>query len=68
MTDTFDFIVVGGGSSGCIVAAELARDGVLPQDADIASAEELLDTLEELDDVQNVFTNAEIDEELIDRL
>ncbi len=28
----------------------------------------LLDTLEELDDVQNVFTNAEIDEELIDRL
>ena len=28
----------------------------------------LLDTLEELDDVQNVFTNAEIDQELIDRL
>jgi choline dehydrogenase len=27
MTDTFDYIVVGGGSSGCIVAAELARDG-----------------------------------------
>jgi hypothetical protein len=28
------------------LVSELARDGVLPQDADIASAEELLDTLE----------------------
>ena len=27
MTDTYDYIVVGGGSAGCIVAAELARDG-----------------------------------------
>jgi len=26
MTDTYDYIVVGGGSAGCIVAAELARD------------------------------------------
>ena len=27
MTDTYDYIVIGGGSAGCIVAAELARDG-----------------------------------------
>jgi choline dehydrogenase len=26
MTETYDYIVVGGGSAGCIVAAELARD------------------------------------------
>ena len=26
MIDTFDYIVVGGGSAGCIVAAELAKE------------------------------------------
>jgi len=29
MTDSYDYIIVGGGSAGCIVAAELARDPAL---------------------------------------
>ena len=27
MTDTFDFVVVGGGSGGCTVASRLSEDG-----------------------------------------
>jgi hypothetical protein len=33
MTETFDYIVVGGGSSGCVVAALICNDANVPNTA-----------------------------------